>query len=221
MKKAVFLFLLTIILSPGLSAQEQGVSHNRVLVIPFNRFELHTEIKLSDINKANGLEGDQFYPQLLVHLTEAFEFASSEEVAYKVISEEDLMKISKEMRYGLIGNEAHYSCLIEKANAEVIRQLLDDYECDYLLTLNWYRIKEINASVVVDKRKKIGVYSYHYIDYDFFNRNLKLLKRASELGLEVKTTPENFKYMGLRLLDLKPYYKTMVDEITLNIISKG
>jgi hypothetical protein len=221
MKKAVLLLLLAMTLSDVLIAQSKVEQTYKVLVIPFSRFEFHTEIKLSEINKANGLEGDQFYPQLIAHLTEAFEIASSEEVAYTFVTEDDLRIICKELRYGLIGNEAHYSCIIEKANEEAIRQLLDNYECDYLLTLNWYRIMETNASLIINKKKKIGVYSYHYIDYDFFNRDLTLKTRESKLKMEVSATADNFKYLGLRLQDLKPYYKKMVDKITLNIISNN
>ncbi len=198
--------------------QYNSPQRNRtILVIPFSRFEFHTEIKLSKINEANKLTGDQFYPLLISSFSEAFELNSTERVTYKNISELDLKDIGPYLKYDLIGSKGHYTCNLDSLNKQTLKEILDKYECDYLLTINWYRIISDKTSYKQKGIKKITLYSSHFIDYDYFTREGTLINQDSRVKIEVKANSSNAQYMGLRLEDLKPEFKNLVDEITLNL----
>ena len=89
--KRLFIIVLFIISNFGIKAQEVQESNAlKILIVPFSRFELHTEINLKEINEINGFTGgDQFYEQLKSTLMEAFQLNGTEELLYKVISDVD------------------------------------------------------------------------------------------------------------------------------------
>jgi len=218
MKRITILSLLIgTVLGLAFTQYNSPQRNRNILVIPFSRFEFHTEIKLSTINEANELSGDQFYPLLISSFKEAFEINSTERVSYKNISELDLNDISPYITYDLVGSQGHYACNLDSLDKKILKEILDKYECDNLLTINWYRILKDKTSYKKKGIKKITLYSSHFIDYDCFTREGTLINQDSRLKIEVSANSSNAQYMGLRLQDLKPEFKKLVDEITLNL----
>lgn len=201
----------------ALPFETQSQKVKSILVIPFDRFEMHSDILLDDINSANNFESDQFYVTIVKYLAEAFETNSNEKVSYKMITEMDLAKIKPSLYYNFIKNSAHYSCLIDSVDKKTLKELLNENVCDYLLTVNWYRIKQTKISLKVDSKKKVVLYSTHYIDYDLFTSSGTLIKEGSQLEIMVPANAENYKKMGLSADELRPRYTEMVNEITDNI----
>lgn len=197
--------------------QSQKVKN--ILVIPFDRFEMHSDILLDDINSINNFVSDQFYVTIVKYISVAFETNSNEKVNYKIITEADLAKIRPSLYYNFIKNSAHYSCLIDSVNKSTLKEILNENLCDYLLTINWYRIKQKKISVKVDSKKKVAFYSSHYIDYDLFTSFGTLIREGSQLEIQVQVNAENYKKMGLFTDDLRPLYPQLINDITGNIIN--
>lgn len=191
-----------------------------VLVIPFERFEMHSKIKLDEINKINGLEGDKFYENLILGITEAFEIKSDDRISYQVISEEDWKKIKSFMDYGVDGSNSHYACLIDSANMVELSEIIKEYYCDYLLTLNCYKIEETKASFKLNDKKKVVLYSAHYVDFDFFTPMGYSIYQGSNYEIEVEVSRENFKTRGLYLKDLRFEFPKMVEYISNSFLGK-
>ena len=61
----------------------------RVLLIPFGRYEMHTEFTLPELNNYNDMEKDQFYPAILKEFTSAFETHHGDNIVFKTIDSED------------------------------------------------------------------------------------------------------------------------------------
>jgi len=222
MKRRTFLFFLAVsFLGLSFVPLNYPQRNRQILVIPFSRFEFHTEIKLTTINEANGLSGDQFYPLLVNAITEAFELNSTERLSYKIIDQQDLMKISPFLKYELIPGKGHYTCDMGNLDKKILKEILDKYNCDNLLTLNWYRILNDKTSYRKKRTRKISLYSSHFIDYDVFTREGTIIKEASRVGIEVPADSSNIQYMGLRINDLKVEYKKLVDGVTLHIIESN
>lgn len=213
----VFLFFLVLSNVFPFTSHSQKVKD--ILVVPFDRFEMHSDILLDDINAVNNFDSDQFYVTIVKYLAEAFEINSNEKVNYKVISEVDLTKIKPSLYYNFIKNSAHYSCLIDSLDKKTLKELLNENLCDYLLTVNWYRIKQTKITVKVDSKKKVSLYSSHYIDYDLFTSTGTLIREGSQLEFQVPVNPENYKKMGLSTEDLRPLYTELVNRITGNILT--
>lgn len=186
-----------------------------VLCVPFERFEFHTEIQLKTINKANNMSSDEYYPALISTFNESFILNSSNEVQYKIIEPADFKELMKYAEHEMV--KSHYSCNMDELKFSQYAELMKKYECDYMLTVNWYRIMRVKRSIKIDKSKKYQVYGYFAIDYDLFDRNKLIKLEKSMVKYEVTISAENYLYNGVRLSDLIPVYKLMVDEITLNI----
>ena len=219
--KRLFIIVLFIISNFGIKAQEVQESNAlKILIVPFSRFELHTEINLKEINEINGYTGgDQFYEQLKSTLMESFQLNSTEELLYKVISDVD-WDVLQPIKYNLKQKNGHYEANLEACPASKVKEILDKNECDYLLTVNWYRILEEKEMVKKDKVNKIGFYSSHYIDYDVFTRERTIIRSGIHQEFSVPPSAQNLNYQGLRILDLKPVFKNVVDEISVNILTK-
>ena len=85
----------------------------RVLLVPFGRFEMHTEFTITELNRYNEMEKDQYYPALLKEFTSAFETHHGDDVAYKTIDSEDWKDFKFIVNFTYIQKEAHFACDIE------------------------------------------------------------------------------------------------------------
>lgn len=186
-----------------------------VLFVPFERFEFHTELQLETINKANNMASDEYYPALISTFNESFILNSSNDVQYKIIEPGDFKELMKYAEHVMVGG--HYRCDLDELKLSQYAELLNKYECDYMLAINWYRIMRVRRSIKIDKTKKYQVYGYYAIDYDLFDRNKLIKLDRSMVKYEVPISTDNYLYNGVRLSDLIPVYKLMVDEITMNI----
>ena len=216
------LFIVTCIsitcLSTNSQAQEkQNPYTKRVLLVPFNRFELHTEIELSLINKANNIKQDEFYPNLLNAFHESFILNSNDQVTYHVIKPEDYKELIKYVNQAV--TKGHFESFLNDLEFKDYKAILNAYDCEYVLFINWYRIKDIKRSIKIEKLKHIERYSEHSIDYDVFNANKNNVLRMSAVKFEVEITEDNYKKLGVRLKDMPPVYKKLVDQISVEILN--
>ncbi len=190
-----------------------------ILVLPYDRFEFYTDIELTKLNEINNLSGDQLYGKMIESLGEAFELNENPRIFYKVVTRQDMQKIRPYIKYGKEGGKSHYASNLSNLDDQVYAELLNGYDCDYFLTINWYQIIKDRTSYKKKKVKKIALYSYHYIDIDLYSKNKKRLMYIGEARFKVPANEENLQYLGCRLVDLKPEYKKLVDEISKRILS--
>lgn len=196
-----------------------GFAQRKILVVPFDRFEFHTEIPLEMINEANGFELDQYYPALARTMTDAFTLGSSKESVFVVIGESDYNMLRRYLKFRFNGKEAHYECSLELLHKNIYQQILEEYNCQYMLVIDWYRIMQKKEGVTVNKIRKVDVYTEHYIDYDLFNKEKVRIHFDEQLRFKVEVTEENLKYHGVRLADLRPVFQRLVSRISQDIRS--
>ena len=202
-------------------SQEAAVdSSTSVLLVPFHRFELHSEFTLQEINEINKLEKDQFYQELLQIFTAAFETYNRNGIRYKVLKNEDWQHFTFNSTYEFIQKKSHYSCDLERFTLNDYQELLDEYNCTYLLVIPWYKIQESKEKVKTKEVRRIGLYSNHVIDYDIFNRKKELVTYEASKEFHAEASIENLPTKGLMLKDLAPAYGVLVNEISIELVQK-
>lgn len=220
MKQAIGILIVLLHISVVLVSQEkQEEAEKRILVILFNRFQLHTEIPLEKINEINEIEGDLFYPRLLNAFRDVLVTFSENSVKYVVMADHSHPEITSKLQYEMMGNTAHFMCNADGIPMNIYKELLDEFECDYLLTVNWYRIITSKATVKKKGIKKVGLYTSHFIDYDLFSREKVSVVAKSGKKFELNATEANLKYMGLRLNEMNPLHFNMIRDMHSGIIS--
>ena len=215
-----FLICLTLIL-PAVHTVAQTTNtgkQKKVLLIPFHRFEFHTQLKLSYINKVNQMEKDQYYPALVQAFSDAFVLGEFIRIKYSVISDEDYSAIMPYIKFKSVNKEGHYASDLELLHNNIYQKLLEDYDCEFVLIINWYRIFERKESVKLKGARRYGLYSEHLIDYDFYDDHKNRLSYGANIKFKVKPTVENLQYGGVRISELRPVFKNLAGEISEEII---
>ena len=192
-------------------------SEKSVLLIPFKRFEFHTEMPLADINDVNKLEKNEFYPLMLANFTQAFELNSNAQLQFQIIDNEDLAELYKKVSYEMQGSQGHFMSNLERFDKSAFKSMLEDYDCDYVIFINWYRIMRTKKAAKVGKIRKINQYGMHFIDYDVYNEKQELVQKESHMDFSVEPTGENLSRLGVHLDDLRPVYSELAKEISENI----
>ena len=196
-------------------------SSTTILVVPFDRFEMHSEFTLEELNRINHLEKDQFYQEMLQNFTVAFETYNGNGLKYKIINNEDWKQFKFKSTYTYIQKEAHFGCDLNAYEVTDYQELLDRYNSSYLVVIPWYKIIEHKEKLKTEDSKRLmGLYSMHLIDYDIFNRNKDRVYYEASKKFSAQVTEENMKYYGLRLQDMIPTYSMLVHEISIELVQK-
>lgn len=192
----------------------------RVLLIPFDRFEMHSDFTLEEINRINKLEKDQFYQELLQIFTASFETYNGNGIQYALISNEDWKKFKMLSSYKYRQKEAHYSCDLYAYAIDEYQELLDEYNCTYLLVIPWYKILESKEKVKTEEVRRVGFYSEHLIDYDIFDREKELIFFEASKKFRAHPTLESLSTKGLLLKDLISTYGVLTNEISIEFVQR-
>lgn len=219
--KTYYTLLFTLLIGfQGYAQNELIDSSTKVLLVPFDRFEMHTEFSLKEINEINHLEKDQFYQELLQNFTAAFETYSGNGITYKNIEQEHWKQFKFKANYKYVQKEAHYGCDFSEFDLGDYQELLDEYNCTYLLVIPWYKIQESKEKVKTKEVRRIGLYSEHQIDFDIFNRDQERIYYEALKKFKAKATEANLKYKGLRLKDMIPTYSKIANDISIELVQR-
>lgn len=215
------MFILLIVTFELSFAQDtNGGAAARVLLIPFDRFEMHSDFSLKEINSINKLEKDQFYQELLQIFTAAFVTYNGNGINYSLIKNEDWKKFKMISDLKYLQKEAHYSCDLSSYELGNYQELLNEYDCTYLLVIPWYKILESSEKVKTEEVRRVGLFSEHLIDYDIFDKNKELVFFEASKKFHAQPTLESLSTKGLLLNDLISTYGVLTNEISIELVQR-
>ena len=215
--RTLICLLLFLVVTDSNAQSDLGLEQKKILLIPFSRFEFHTELKLSWINGINQMEKDQYYPALKQAFGDGFVFGDFKKIKYALISDADYTSIIPYIKFAVVSKEGHYASDLELLHQNIYQKILEDYDCDFVLIFNWYRILERKESVKNKGARKFGVYTEHLIDYDFYDNKKHRLSYGANKKFMVVPTVENLQYGGVRISELRSVYKKLAVDITKEI----
>lgn len=207
-------FLLFPLLIASFSCSLFG-QNQRVLVVPYTRFQFVSEFSLEEIAIHNNVNSDEVFSIYQNELNVAF--AGYKNLTFIPISSDSYAKIKKYIRYnidkfkGRKYNASNLSLLPD----DVYKNLLEENNATYILFVNWYKISKSVHTVYVGDRNKRAKYSTHLIDYDVYNNDkIKILGKAN-IQLKCGDFPSQsvINHKSLNAKELTVCYKDLLDEL--------
>jgi hypothetical protein len=121
------------------------------------------------------------------------------------------------IKFTFVGKEGHYASDLGLIHQNIYQKLLDDYKCDFVLIVNWYRILERKESIKLKGVRRFGLYSEHLVDYDFYDQKKVRISYGSNHKFMVPPTEDNLQYGGVRISELRTEFKKLAADITEEI----
>lgn len=198
-----FLLLLGILVSFEVTAQ------TRVVVIPYGRFDFHSDYDLKTIGEYNKIDPNDVYQAYKDSLVSALQ-RHNKGTTFFIPKQADLDGIQ-----GLVTYEyrkkplAHYAVNIMELNPAMVQLLTRQYgRSHYVLFINWYKIKKTRYSTLSGASKAKVPYTYHFVDMDLFDVRRNWIGGAAqfEMKMDAPSTKALF-FRNLRLKEVRTGYK--------------
>ncbi len=204
-KKIAFIVLLILPCVEGSTQSLNSANDLNILLVPYNRFNFHTEYKLSEIAEVNQIESKEVYNAFLGTLLKELVYNDSN-LHFKVVDQSDLAFFMKNVNYSFDARKGYTSCNINPIPASEWENILDYYEADAIMFLTVYRIKSTSKSMAGSQSGRMP-FSKHYIDYEMrgFDKSRTDVFGTFEFPLEINGTVLSSK--GLKLTYLADAYE--------------
>jgi hypothetical protein len=201
-KGAIFLVICFQILSLNAQELEQVESKKTILIVPYNRFEFHTEFTLDELAEANGvnkyavfdLYQDNVLNILATHSCTAFNF--------KVINTVNLHFLMYRVSYQSNNKKGYYASNLDRLKTDDLKRIMLTYDADYILFINWYHIKN-EVILNLGKASRGRAFSSHYVDFDVYDRTKNIITWKHKAKIDNLDTEESLLRKGLKITDLK------------------
>lgn len=218
-----YLFLCVMIFSfasVSAQAEEKENSLKKVLIIPYHRFEFHTEFSLQEIANINDtISTSQIYELYKSSLIDEFTSLTGN-CHFVVPRNSDIHYLWQRVDYKYSKEPSpHFRAFPDKISMKKYKELHSVYETDYILFINWYHIEKdiyhLNSGSGSSRQK----YSKHYVDYDVYDKDKTLItsKGRKEIDGEVLSR-QMINRKKLKVSDFSYQYQNLAGDICKGII---
>lgn len=166
MRKLLVIVLLLIVGS--LNAQESN--KKRVLVVPYDRFQLESEFDLAEIAKKNDSKASKVFLIYQKAFLESFINYEDENFEFVVVQHDLLQPYKSMINYqsGKFRGKRYNAVNLKEMNDTDFTKLLEAHGADFVVFLTWHDIQKESFVRNGEHRKRVP-YAGHYLDYDVFN----------------------------------------------------
>lgn len=211
--KAIVLFLL---MSCGLIlsvfAQKQ-----RVIVVGYDRFQFVSQYPLDEIAKVNQMESSAVFTEYQKSTIEAFTSFSNDNFEFVALQNFQYLVLRKQIKYQLdkFDGKKYNATNLSLLSLENFQNLLQQYQADFILFVNWYSIeKNVHTAYVGDNNKRFP-FSLHKLDYDVYNKEKTKVIGKGNIELQCGQFPsdEMIQEKSLKAVSLKACYVDLINEL--------
>ncbi len=163
--KGIFSILIILCVFSG---NAQNSNKKRVLVIPPSRFEFVSKFKLEQIAEKNNIKSSEVFLTYENALLSSFESFTDDNFEFVPIDLKGANTIKTLVRYGpgKFNGKDYNAVNLSRFSEKQFTQLLEQYNCDFVIFITWYQIQKHSFSRSGIKRVK---YAAHFLDYDVYN----------------------------------------------------
>ncbi len=143
----------------------------KILVVPFTRFQLVSEYKLSDIAQINRVIESEVFDQYTLSLKHAFQSYNSDLFEFEILNTQDYLTIKKLVKYEIqkFNGRKYNASNLSLVNDSIFSSMLTKNRAEYIVFVNWYVIqKNVHISYVGDSNKR-HPFASHKLDFDVYN----------------------------------------------------
>jgi hypothetical protein len=217
-KKTYPLLLLLVLSVEFLSAQNQ-----RIVVVPYTRFQFVSDFKLEELAKVNEVEPSKVYKTYVEELNNTLTASSNQQVSFVPIQSQEYAEIKKYIRYNLDKfkgrnyNASNLSLLPE----DNYKALLIKHNATHVMFVNWYNITKSVQTTYIGDRNKRQKYSTHEIDYDIYNKDKIRIygKNKATLDCGDFPSPSMISNKSLKAKELNICYNKFLLELIDELVS--
>lgn len=222
--KTIHLFVVFLIvnsLSTTLYAQTQ-----KVLIVPYTRFQFISEFSLEEIASKNNVNADEVFTIYQESLNNAFSSFKSEQFSFVPIDAESYNEIKKYIRYNI---DKHNGRKYNASNLTLLpldsfKETLKKQNATYIMFINWYNISKSVHTVYIGDRNKRAKYSTHLIDYDIYDLEKNRVHGKGNSPLKCGDFPSDsvVSHKSLNASELTICYKSLIDNLVngLTVVKK-
>lgn len=219
--KRAFLICLAVLAAwpMFLCAQESSSNEKTtVLIVPYHRFEFHMEYPINHLATANDVEVSEVYAAYLEALLTTWSDHEDSAYAFVAIKNIDLQEVWARVRYGFDSKDRYYGSDLSDLDSSECANILEYYQADLMLFVNWYHVKSAAMQrVLVNGKSENYPTSFHTLDFDVYTVDKTKVAFGKNLGFVVDLHSFNYDTRGLTTRDLVPYYHELADDILYRI----
>lgn len=210
----VIIFLLNFGFNNSFYAQKQ-----RVIIIPYDRFQFVSQYPLEQIALINNVEQSGVFSVYQQNLLESFSSCNNEEIEFIGLTPTQQLALRKKTKYQLekFDGKKYNATNLSLLSIEELKNILAEHQADYILFVNWYSIeKSVHTAYVGDNNKRYP-FSNHKIDFDLYNKEkIKILGKGN-IRINCGEFPSNqlIEEKSLKASSLKNCYKQLVSDLTM------
>ncbi|MCB9364311.1 MAG: hypothetical protein H6587_07075 [Flavobacteriales bacterium] len=217
-KKTYPLFLLLVLSIEFLSAQNQ-----RILVVPYTRFQFVSDFKLEELARINEVEPSEVYKTYIEELNNTLTAASNQQVSFIPINLQEYAKIKKYIRYNLdkFNGRNYNASNLSLLPKDDYTALLKEHNATHIMFINWYSITKSVQTTYIGDRNKRQKYSTHAIDYDVYNQEKIRIIGKNKATLDCGNFPSEsvINNKSLNAKELKFCYNNLILEFINELTS--
>lgn len=174
----LFTTYLFLFLSISICAQQEmlasDVKKKKVILVPYSRFEFHSDVALETIASINSITTNDVYGLYATTLQNAFWNLKNDSVMFVTMAEEDFMAFSKRVFYEYQKQKPpHYAVDLSRLDNKFFNSILTKYDADEFVFITMYHIKKAKKTAPVAGKKTNYKYSNHIIHFDIIGKDKK------------------------------------------------
>lgn len=218
-KHSIFLVLLVLSAFGKFYAQKQ-----KIVVVPYTRFQFVSEYQLSEIAQINGVTTHEVYNEYVKGLTDAFTKYANDKYEFVMISELDYLTIKKQVKYDIekFGGRKYNSSNLSILETEKVAEILTQNDAQFILFVNWYAIqKNVHTTYAGDNNKR-KPFSQHKLDFDVYNSKKEKIIGKGNIKLNCGDFPSvsMIEEKCLKASSLISCYHDLMTDLLNDITSK-
>jgi len=166
--KIVRFLILLLSISSSLASVAQK---QKILVVPYTRFQFVSEYQLTELASVNNVSSQEVYTEYINGLKAALTNYKSEQFEFEMISELDYLTIKKQVKYDIekFNGRKYNSSNLSILETEKLAEILTQNNAQFIMFVNWYAIqKNVHTTYTGDNNKR-NPFSLHKLDFDVYN----------------------------------------------------
>ncbi|MBI2279685.1 MAG: hypothetical protein HYU68_03210 [Bacteroidetes bacterium] len=170
MQNLIKIIVVIVLLIFG-DTQDIFAQKQKILVVPYTRFQFVSEYNLSEIAQINNVTEQEVFNQYTKSLSDAFSSYKNEQFEFEMIAEIDYLSLKKLMKYDIekFKGKKYNASNLNLVEADKLAELLSQYQAEYILFVNWYNIEKTVHTAYIGDNNKRNSFSLHKIDFDVYN----------------------------------------------------
>lgn len=203
----------------NLHAQKQ-----KIIVVPYTRFQFVSEYNLSEIATINNVTEQEVFNQYTNGLSDAFLSYKNDQFEFEIISEIDYLSLKKLVKYDIekFKGRKYNASNLSLVEVDKLAEILNQHQAKYILFINWYAIQKNVHTVYVGDNNKRYPFSAHKIDFDVYNNKKEKMigKGNAKLDCGGFTPITMIEDKSLKASSLVSCYQGLIQELLKELSSK-